>query len=573
MRSLSLLLVLSLAACDAREAPSPVESLAARGEGVDRLVPVLEVLGLPADAVLREAVQIGAEGGWQVLRVPSFPSPGEPFRLLVVADSPRPAPTRAVLHATSTNWARQVDVPTTARLTPEGEPFFVWGPISLPRPVTARFAVEVQQSFGDTWLNNEGVDYTVPVGEPVAVSFAGDVLASQGGLTRPSGAELYEGHQLTLRADTYPQGAGVAAVVRWSVDGVEQPLVPMHIDQLNQGGFANNTRWQADLPTAELPRGSEVAWSIVVSSVGPEVTADDSGAPFAATVGAAPSVGYWTTGMYGFSQCHWDGSNCTTGWAWLSPLQEPLVVTPSTYQAHALAPYPAVEIYVAGVTDAWMDPSLLDLIEVEVYSPFFSGTPSGSWGSIAMSYRERSGNNLRYDWLPRIYQAPTSPAVGVQCPEDGVYPYVFRVSTDGGRSFDEIGDGTHPLRGADRTMVWQRFRQAPGVTVSPAAGPDLVPTAVGATSTALLELINTGNEPLALSGFEIDAPEFEMSWAGCASGDCEVRLESGERLTAEVRFRPVVAGAYDATLTWLQDLPEGCATTSAGSVGLVAQSL
>ncbi|HMV69626.1 MAG TPA: hypothetical protein PKA64_22480, partial [Myxococcota bacterium] len=517
------------------------------------------------DVLLREAALLGSEQGWDVLRVPAFPAGREPFRILAVASQPRPAPVAGWLHATTTGWATFLDARGAAMTTPDGRPMYVWGPVALPAPSEVRFAVRIQEPALDVWLNRAGADYGVPVTAPQAVTWIGDPWVAQDGLSRMApGAGLYVGHDTTVYESTWPQSPDVTVLVRWSVDGVDQLPITMAVTAVDDGQFAANTRWEATLPTARLAPGAVVRWKLVGRSVGPDVADDDGGGWYQRTVEPAPEVAWMDQGVYTFSQCHWDGVTCFTGWAWDADLPEPLDATPGQFQAYAAAPLPGVELYVPGVTDAadW-DPATSAFLRVEVVSPFFDEDPAGSWLPHPMRWAEAAGPNLRYQWEIRDFHAPTMPATGAMCPADGLYAYRFRVSADGGTTWATLGTADWGAGwGADCTMTWGTFLQAPPVTLQPSGPLDLGAVAVGAQGTAQVTLVNTNNQTLDLTGWSFDDPSgaWTASWVGCPDATaCSLRLASGAQKTLRVAFTPAAPGPVTTTLRATRSAPGVCA--------------
>jgi hypothetical protein len=568
MRSVFLTPLLLLA-CTAAPSVDPGQS--ERASGFETLGASLDAFGLPADAILRDAAYLGTEVGWDVFRVPAYPAPGEPFRIAIVADSDFLLPDGGAFLRGSTNGFQDfVDVPGTLFTSPDGLPYYVWGPVTL--PVSADFAIRVENDGGEYWLNNQGNDFSVPVAPHEPLTFAGRVTTEQGDVPHDVSADgLWEGNDLVLHVDTFPQTGGVQGRVLWSVDGQAQPPVDLELDGVDAGPFDNDTRWEATLPVGSLPLGAVVDYRIEVRSSGAPLIADDNGTPFSATVGAAPSLDWWQVGVFGFNQCHWDGFQCQTGWDWVQPLPNPLGALPTNYQAYAFAPSPSVEIYIPGLTDRTdLEFFGLDLLKVEVVSPFFGGDPAAPEAGWPMRFRERVGNNLRYDWLPRAFQAPLMPALGVACPADGLYDYAFRVSTNGGRTWQRIGDGTAPETGADFQIDWANLQYAPGLSFVP---PTFAGASVGSDETVTFEIINTTGTPLVLSDFAVDVAAFSFGWAGCPDGDCEIALDPAERHTVTVHFAPDAVGEVEATLSWHTENPEDCNQQGSTELALVAEGL
>lgn len=533
-----------------------------RSAQIEALQATLSDRGIPSDDLLREAVVFGHEQGWSLLRLPAFPAPGEPFRLLALADFQRDPPRGVSLLATTTAWATNVEVRGRALSTSDGRPLYLWGPVSLPAS-SVELAVRVDEVNFPVWLNNNTANYPFPVAAPAPVTWAGDVVATLDLQTRNLPADpLFVGHDLTLWASTYPQTGGVEVFAQWTIDGVRQTDVQGSLSTINGGQFGNDSRWEIELPTANLLPGQVVAADVVVQSAGPDVVEDNAGAHYTGTFAAAPTVDWWDTGLWGFSACHWDGFTCFTGWQWDAYLPTPLDASPGQFQAGAWAPIPGVELFVPGVTDRFdYDPAALELLKVEVESPFFNGSPTAAPGTWPLTYRTRVGNNLQYEWQVRQQYHPLMLPNGVECPDAGAYPFHFRVSTDGGATWTILGAAAFPGT-QDGLLLWSNFYSTPDFTTMPAGGLLSLPnTAVGQTSQSTLTLVNTSNVPLTLSGLHYNAAqtEFAISYPGCPDiTACTPVVPSGAQLPLTVRFRPVAAGARTASLLGTRTGGTGC---------------
>lgn len=553
-------------ACVAIEAPELEAPLAERAAAVSTLEVALDAAGLPAASLLRQAAVLGSESGWDVVQVPAWPLPGQAVRVVLVANTARPGPAQARLRLSTDGWGQFTDSLGSVRATAEGVPYVVFPPMRFSQPVAALFAVEVGEPWGSVWLNRGGADYGFSVAAAVPLSWMGELAFVQEGLPRAGhGDVLFEGHSLTVTADTWPLTAGVDAALRWTVDGVVQPEVPMALDAVGTGVFGANARWTGTLDTGALPVGAVVAVSVRARNAGAALVDDRGGAGYQLTVAASPELDWWQVGRFGFSECHWNGSTCVAGWQWQSPLLDPFLATPSEFQAGGSMPYPSVELYVPGVTvqNVPYDPAG-GFLRVAVSSPFFSGDPAGAWLRHPLRFREASGNNLRYDWQVREHYAPNMPAVGVQCPPEGDYPFRFEVSTDGGRTYTAIGDGAWPDEGEDRTMSWLRFGTAPSLTTIPAGALQIADTAVGSVSFGTITLVNTSGEPLRFSELAFDQPAFSVRSQGCPAGGCPVQVAPGAQAPLQVRFAPTAAGVVSGELSMRIERVGACASIGTG---------
>lgn len=554
-----MLLTLLLACAPEMEAP---QSSTERTAPIRALQATLDDLGIPSDDLLREAVVFAEEPGWTLLRLPAFPAPNEPFRILALSEFVREPPPSVTLVATTTAWFTQVDVRGRALMTSDDRPLYMWGPVSLPA-ANVELAVRVDEPNFPVWVNNGGANYTFPVAAPVPVTWVGHVVATLDLQTRNLPVDpLFVGHDLTLWASTWPQTSNVEVFARWTVDGVRQPDVQGSLSKINDGQFGNDSRWELQLPTADLIAGQVVGADIVVRSAGPDLVEDNAGQRWTGTFAAAPPVLWWDTGLWGFSDCHWNGFTCFTGWQWDTNLPDPLDASPGQFQAGARAPIPGVELFVPGVTDRLdYDPAALELLRVEVESPFFNGDPAAAPGSWPLTFRAREGNNLQYEWEIRQQYHPLLLPNGVDCPTAGAYPYHFRVSTDGGDTWTIVGVGSHPSA-LDGTLLWSNFYSTPELTTAPSGGLLALPdTPIGQLSTGTLTLVNTSGVPLTLSDLHFNAPqtEFSVSYRNCPDVTaCTPTIAPGGQLALQVRFRPVAAGERSASLLGTRTGGTGC---------------
>jgi hypothetical protein len=565
-----------LIACVATEPSAERVGSTERAAAVETLDQALTASGLPASTLLRQALVLGSESGWDVVQVPAWPQPGQPVRVVLVANSPRPPAEQARLRVSVNGWGSFRDAIGSVRVTSDAVPYVVFPPLTFPQPVDALFAVEVMEPWGSVWLNNGAADYAFSVAPAEPLTWLGDLAFSQGGLPRAGhGDTLFAGHGLTVTADTWPPTAGVDAVARWTVDGVVQGEVPLALEAAGTGPFGQNARWAGTLDTRALPVGAVVAVSVLARNAGAALLDNRGGGGHQLTVAEPPEVDWWQTGRFGFSECHWNGVTCVAGWQWQAPLDEPFDATPGQYQAGASMPYPAVEVFAGGLTDLGVGYEAVHgtFLQVVVASPFFSGDPNGPWLRRPITYRERIGNNLRYDWLVREFYHPIMPALGSDCPPDGTYPYRFEISTDGGQSFTSIGDGAFPDEGEDRTLVWQNFLTAPSLTTIPSNGLDLGAVAVGGARTGVITVVNTINDVLRLGNLATDHPAFQVRSAGCPQGGCEVLLAAGERIDLQVRFAPTAVGPTEAALSLTLERVGVCASTGTFERTLVGVGL
>ena len=292
---------------------------------------------------------------------------------------------------------------------------------------------------------------------PDAVAWAGTVLSDEDGLPRPPGAAIFAGHALAVSAESWPQSPAAHAILHWSTNGFGAiHHTPMSFAAIGVGPTGENARWSSALPASVLSAGATLAFWIEASSPNGGLIESRSGQNYGGPIAPAPAPGWGEVGDYTFTKCH-APPDCQYGWFYSSGLPDPLSATLADYQVYAWAPSPAVELWVPGLTDApgVTAADAAGFLRVEVWSPFFSGKPDGAWAAHALALDEVDGNNWRYRWQVRIQAAPGLPAIGVDCPLDGDYPFKLRVSTDGGASWSWLGTAGFPDGGANRTMHWQ----------------------------------------------------------------------------------------------------------------------
>lgn len=414
------------------------------------------------------------------------------------------------------------------------------------------FALRVQVDGSNFWINNGGRNFRVDVLAPVSLEWVGGFSAAQDGLARDlSAAPAFTGHPLTIEVDTYPQMPGVAPVLWWTTDGhATKQSAPMRLSGIRTGQFGNNSRWSAAVPATHLVAGGKV--ELWVEAKGPQNTLWESrgGQNHRATVVAAPDIPWAALGQYTFSKCRYVDGRCETGWFHSKGVAEPFLATPSEFQAYASNPSLAVDVYVPGVTDnaasSGMQPTF---VRVEMYSPFFSGAPGAAWAGHPFTFREKVGNNWRFEWNIREFRSPTRLLNGEVCSVNGDYPYKIRMSADGGQTWRWLGTGGVPSGGANRTMRWANSVSAP--QLSPTPSPIFAERAVGSVEKRTVELVNTNSFPVSVRNLAFEDPtgSYTVAVPGCTTlATCTRTLPSGGRFDVVLTFSPTQTGPTNAWL-------------------------
>jgi len=176
-----------------------------------------------------------------------------------------------------------------------------------------------------------------------------------------------------------------------------------------------------------------------------------------------------------------------------------------------------------------------------------------------MEFREAHGNNLRFAWSIVDRLAPHQPALGAACPVDGSYGFKFRISTDGGQSWQWLGLGGLPSGGANRTMNYRSLSYAPSLGASGSSAFGSVQK--GHSKTSKLTFTNSNSAPVQVGGLSVTGAGFTASVAGCSRlATCNKTLAPGGQLVVSVKFAPASTGAKSGTLDLqLTDTAEPCA--------------
>ncbi|MGQ0506740.1 MAG: hypothetical protein ACT4TC_15615 [Myxococcaceae bacterium] len=503
---------------------------------------VLASTGVLQVSQLKDLVLLSSDALGQVYATPGLPSTTSPVELIFIESTSLQEPIASgTARFTVDAWAHSRDV--------AGLPFVGDGARGLhftlpPTGQTARLeaAISLQMGTAALWLNNQARNYVLHVCDETPLEWVGGLSAHQEGLGRRLNSELplYAGHPLTVEVQTYPQTPNTAPVLHWKHDG-KKSSSPMSLTALNEGDHGNNARWSVTVPA--LVQGAMELW---VEAKGPLNTLWDSrdGTNHRASVVTPPVVEWSELGAYLFNKCHYVNGQCQTGWFYGPGLADPFLATPSEYEVYAAAPSIATDIFVPGVTDqggpVTADPSF---VRAEIFSPFFSGSPTAAWTSYPLHFVERVGNNWRFKWDVRAFSVPGMPAIGVSCPQNGDYPYKVRTSTDNGETWRWMG-----IDGRDRTFHWEGLTRemAP---LSVAGETRFGEVTMGNHEAHVVELVNTQNESVRVSSVSLEdaTGSFDVS-APCDLTSCNTVLQAGGRLPLQLTFAPTTVGNATARI-------------------------
>ena len=487
---------------------------------------------------------------WGVFVTPGAPGADQAIEVVVLApDGLVEMPSTGAVRWSADGWSHQADAPGEKfAATPLRGLVFTLGARGSPGSID--FAVALQFGGATVWLNREGANYHLEVLGQRRLDYVGGLTAQQGGVLRQLTADpLFAEHEVEFSVETYPPSSDVQPVLHWRGQRGEG-AAPMGLSSVEAGPYRQNAQWTASVPPSQLR--AEQTLEFWVEAKGPLNTLWDSqeGANHRMPVAVAPAPSWAELGAYSFTKCHPSGGgSCQVGWFYGSGLTEPFQATPAEYQVYAAAPSIAVEVYVPGVTDVGVlgPEGAPSFVRAEIFSPFFSGRPSGSWSGYPLRFAERAGNNWRLRWDVRSFSIPFSPPIGVDCAVNGDYPFKVRLSTDGGNRWQWLGQQGLPFGGDNRTMRWENQSAPPALSVS--GSTQLPLTAVGHFATRRIELVNTTGMAVVMTGLAVQGAAFSALVSGCPTlATCNRTLQSGERFPIDLRFAPSSPGVAQGQL-------------------------
>ncbi|TNE48711.1 MAG: hypothetical protein EP343_14975 [Deltaproteobacteria bacterium] len=511
----------------------------------------LQAAGTLTSREARLMLHVQQERSWDVFVTPAFPQANE--RVLWVALSPKvtsgQAPT-ATVRWTKDEWKSHTDTQGNT-FSWEGRQGYVF---DLGKHITGtklQAAFRVQWLQQDEWLNRGKQNYEIQVTTPKKLDWLGQVQVSQNGLTRKvPGDTVFAGQPVEVSVQTYPMTPGVDVNLHWTSKGFSNAqTIPMRLVESHVGSYGNNAKWEATIPTKLWSGDKELVFWVEAKGQDKTLWASRNGANYKAVIQKPPQPTWAQAGVYLWSKAHRlpDGSWSYMNWRYYPSLGNPFRATPSQYQAYASAPIPAIEVYVPGVTDNMKDrDSLRGFVRAEVWSPFFSGSPQGTWKAHPMTFREWAGNNMRFQWNVREFRAPNMPAIGVDCAVDGSYPFKFRLSTDNGTTWHWLGLEGIPQGGKDRTMEWQNQSYPPNLSlVGQRSGQPMEWTSTtGQTTSRTLTFVNTNSHDVVVASVWLQSPTgWSLQIPGCSDPKTCVRtLKPGDRMNMDVAFSPATSG-------------------------------
>ena len=392
----------------------------------------------------------------------SPPLPGAQAPIYVLTKTPGDPVYAATVRWTVDAWDTQTDTDAEAVLAPSGARYHLAALGGFPAGTALELAVHLIGDGGvwDEWVNNGGANYALSVLAPAPLEWVGASALWDDGLPVPLSSDgsgpAWTGHDLTLTVRTYPPSPDQTVTLQALVDG--QPVtVPCHFDFDGAGALGHDVQWFAVLQAADLAGATSLSLSVGASDGAGNSFTDPAGAGYYDLALDDPNAAFpisWSElGWYTFTKCHWEGDTCDMGWFYGAPVDDPLIVSHSVYETYSSWPYPALELYAAGLTDATADPGVQRAIgqhflRVQVVSPVFAGSPSDAPEVRDLPWFEQAGNNFRYRWT-FLRPGTPEPLVGMSWPDNAVYPYYFQVSVDGGATWQRFPPDS------DLTLDWQ----------------------------------------------------------------------------------------------------------------------
>jgi len=521
---------------------------------------------LVSDGVLTESeavrlLPLGGELGWSAFQTPGIAGSDSLIKVIVVGPEGSFAQDSAGTARCSVDaWASSSDRPSTARDW-HGQAVLVFDLGSYPANTTLACAYRTVVDGSQLWLNNQGRNYVARTRLETPLQWVGGLRLDQDGLPRVIDVDAaYPKHPLTVEVSTYPQTPGTEVTLHYTTDSFATiRRVRAAYGSIDAGPQGNDTLWKAVIPASELQPGQKVVYWVDAGNSHGTLWDSRNGANYSVNVAAeAPKVSWAEAGTFVYQPKYGP-------WSYRSGVANPLTFTMGTWLPPSAPPHPTIQLYIAGITDRQDARNAAgNFVKVEVWSPFFSGSPDGEWKGHALQLREAQGNDWRFSWQVHNSGCSCAPPPGADSlVEHGVYPYKFRVSTDGGETWSWVGTGKAPDGGDDLRIGWfidhhpstsvelsGAVKQPWGVTY------DFGSVAKGKTLVRKTQMVNTSPVPISIASRYgepfITGDEggyFEAAIDGCADwSSCEITLDPGEGAGVSLSFSPNASGAAQASL-------------------------
>ncbi len=534
-------------------------------------------------------MQLGQENGWTAFRTPGVVGTSSVLTAVVVGPEGSFAEaSEGTARCSDDGWTHSSDR-TVVPQDWQGRAVMAFGLGTLGSDKTLACAFRVRLDGYDTWLNNGGKDYRTTVRPELPLAWVGSLRLVQDGLPRTLDVDpAYPKHGLTVEVSTYPQTPQTDVVLHYTTDGFATVRrVRAGYLAVDTGPHGQDTRWAATIPASELQPGKRVEFW--VEATNPHTTLWDSrhGSNYGVVVASAPPPVVWAeAGAYHYQPKYGP-------WSYRSGVADPLTYTMGTWLPPSSPPHPAVQLYIPGVTDRQdARDAAGQFVRVEVWSPFFSGSADGPWKAHPLSLREGAGNDWRFSWQVHHAGCSCEPPPGADSLVDhGVYPYKYRVSTDGGETWSWVGSAGVPYGGDDLHVGWfinhhpsSSIELSGSVTEPWGVVYDVGSVQHGKVAVRTEQLVNQG--PVSVTfGSRYGAPfltddgggSFSIQVDGCDDeSTCQYVLEPGDAIGVTITFAPVTAGEpatavleYNVTAAY----PGASSLTEGGIIRLQGASL
>lgn len=530
--------------------------------GLSDLGQYLVADGTLTDGESQRLLSLGTEAGWSVFQTPGIVGSNTRIKVVVVGPPDSFAQSTAgTARCTIDGWSTSSDRTTSPRDW-RGQTVLAFDMGSYPVDTTLTCAWRIDLlNATQIWLNNQGCDYSTRVRAETPLQWIGGQRLSQDGLPRVMGVDpVYPKHPLTVEVRTYPQTPGTEVILHYTADGFATiRRVRAAYGAVNAGPHGNDTLWRASIPAADLQPGKQVVYW--VEAANPLGTLWDSrdGANYSIQVAStAPEVAWAEAGTVSYQPKYGP-------WSYHSGIADPLTFTMGRWQPPSAPPLPTIQLYIPGVTDRQdARDAAGKFVRVEVWSPFFSGSVEGEWKGYPLQLWETYGNDWRFSWQVRNSGCSCEPPPGADSlVQFGVYPYKFRVSTDGGETWSWVGTAGVPDGGQNLRIGWfinhhpSSAVQIPGAVEQPwGTIYDFGTVTKGKTAVRETQVVNRSPVPITITsryGAAFVTDDADGSFAavldGCADASlCQVSLDPGQAAALSLSFSPKANGAANASL-------------------------